>query len=97
MTRTSQHDLFGAAPAPRSFDKDALGFLIAYARKHKGQAFSAEHVTLAAQEKGIAPDDLRAWGAIFTKAARDGHIRRSEVLFPRSLGNGSLSPGWVGV
>lgn len=28
MTRTSQHDLFGAAPAPRSFDKDALGFLI---------------------------------------------------------------------
>jgi len=97
MTRTSQHDLFGAPPAPRSFDKDALGFLIAYARKHRGRPFSAEHVTLAAQEKGIAPSDLRAWGAVFTTAARDGHIRRSDVLFQRSMGNGSLSPGWVAV
>ena len=93
----SQQNLFGAAPAPRSFDQDALGFLIAYARKHKGQAFSAEHVTLAAQEKGIAPDDLRAWGAIFTQAARDGHIRRSDVLFSRVMGNRSLAPGWIGV
>ena len=51
----SQKTLFGAAPAPRSFDQDALGFLIAYARKHKGQAFSAEQVTLAAIKRGIAP------------------------------------------
>lgn len=93
--RTSQQDLFGAAPAPRNFDQEALGFLIAYARKHKGHPFSAEHVTLAAQENGIAPDDLRAWGAVFTQAARDRHIRRSEVLFPRSMGNGSLAPGWI--
>lgn len=28
-TNTSQHDLFGAAPAPRNFDQEALGFLIA--------------------------------------------------------------------
>ena len=92
----SQKNLFGAAPAPRSFDQDALGFLISFARKHKGQPFSAEQVTLAAQAKGIAPEtDLRAWGAIFQQAARDGHIRRSEVLFQRQLGNGSLSPGWV--
>ena len=34
-------------------------------------------------------------GSARSKATRDGHIRRSEVLFPRSLGNGSLSPGWV--
>ena len=93
----SQHDLFGAAPAPRRFDQDALGFLISFARKHKGQPFSAEQVTLAAMDLGIAPPDLRAWGSIFTQAARDGHIRRSDVLFSRSLGNGSLSPGWVGV
>lgn len=94
--QTSQHDLFGAAPAPRRFDQDALGFLIAYARCHRGQSFSAEHVTLAAMDAGIAPvTDLRAWGAVFQQAARDGHIRRSEVLFARSLGNGSLSPGWV--
>lgn len=93
--RTSQQDLFGAAPAPRSFDQDALGFLIAYARKHKGHPFSAEQVTLAAIERGIAPQDLRHWGRVFSQAARDGHIRRSEVLFARSLGNGSLSPGWI--
>ena len=91
----SQHDLFGAAPAPRRFDQDALGFLISFARKSKGQPFSAEQVTLAAMDRGIAPPDLRAWGSIFTQAARDGHIRRSDVLFSRSLGNGSLSPGWV--
>ena len=91
----SQKTLFGAAPAPRSFDQDALGFLISFARKHKGQPFSAEQVTLAAIERGIAPPDLCNWGRVFTQAARDGHIRRSEVLFPRSMGNGSLAPGWV--
>ena len=94
---SAQTQLFEAPSAPRSFEQDALGFLIAYARKHKGRPFSAEHVTLAAQEKGIAPSDLRAWGAVFTNAARDGHIRRSEVLFSRTLGNGSLTPGWIGV
>lgn len=93
--QTSQHDLFGAAPAPRRFDQDALGFLISFARKHKGQPFSSEHVTLAAMERGIAPPDLRHWGRVFTQAARDGHIRRSEVLFPRAMGNGSLAPGWI--
>ncbi|WP_440111723.1 hypothetical protein [Acidovorax sp. BL-A-41-H1] len=94
MTATAQQDLFGG-PAPRRFDEDALGFLIRFARKQKGQPFSSEHVTLAAMDAGIAPQDLRAWGAIFTQAARDGHIRRSEVLFQRSMGNGSLTPGWV--
>lgn len=96
MNPAAQQDLFGG-PAPRRFDQDALGFLISFARKHKGQPFSSEQVTLAALERGIAPQDLRAWGAIFTQAARDGHIRRSEVLFQRSMGNGSLAPGWVGV
>ena len=91
----SQQNLFGEAPAPRSFDQDALGFLISFARKHKGQPFSAEQVTLAAIERGIAPPDLRHWGRVFTQAARDGHIRRSEVLFPRAMGNGSLAPGWI--
>lgn len=93
----SQADLFGGAPAPRRFDEDALGFLIAFARQHHGQPFSSEHVTLAAMDAGIAPEDLRSWGAVFTQAARDGHIRRSDVLFQRSMGNGALSPGWVSV
>lgn len=94
--QTNQPDLFGDAPAPRRFDQDALGFLIAFARKHRGLPFSAEQVTLAAMEEGIAPQtDLRAWGAVFTQAAREGHIRRSEALFPRSMGNGTLAPGWI--
>lgn len=95
MTAAAQQDLFGG-PAPRRFDQDALGFLIRFARKHKGQPFSSEQVTLAALKRGIAPQDLRAWGAIFTQAAREGHIRRSEVLFQRARGNGTLAPGWVG-
>ena len=32
---------------------------------------------------------------IFGQAARDWHIRRSEALFRRSLGNSTLAPGWV--
>ena len=76
---------------------DGLGFRIAYAKGHRGQSFSAEDVTLAALDAGLAPMDLRSWGAIFAQAAREGYIRRSEVLFRRSMGNGSLAPGWVGV
>lgn len=58
-----QQDIFGAAPAAPRFDQDALGFLIAFARRTTGP-FSAEHVTLAAIEQGIAggshlPDNLR--------------------------------------
>ena len=90
----NKQNLFGAAPAPRSFDQDALVFLIAFARRTTGP-FSAEHVTLAAIEQGIAPADRRAWGSIFTQAARDGHIRRSEVLFQRRMGNRTLAPGWI--
>lgn len=95
---TAQLNIFGGEPEPvRCFEQDAYGFLIAYAARNKGVAFSAEDVTLAALESGLAPVDLRRWGSIFSQAARDGYIRRSEVLFQRSRGNGSLAPGWVGV
>lgn len=91
-------DLFGAPPVRVvPVCQDALGFLIAFARKMRGQSFSSEQVTLAALEAGIVFDDMRSWGSIFTQAARDGHIRRSEQLFSRSMGNGSLAPGWTGV
>lgn len=93
---TQQVDLFG--DPVRSFETDAYGFLIAYAKRMRGQSFCAEDVTLAALESGISPvSDLRAWGAIFSQAARDGFIRRSDVLFRRSLGNGALAPGWTGI
>lgn len=89
-------DLFDAL-VPRNTDRDALGFLIRYAKKANGESFSSEHVTVAADAAGISFQDQRAWGAVFTQAARDGYIRRSDKLFSRSFGNGSLAPGWVGV
>lgn len=95
MTR-AQPDLFGAPPTKVDrFETDAMGFLLAYAKKHRGQSFSSEEVTLAAMQKGIASTDLRHWGAVFAQAAKDGAIRRSDVLFKRSMGNGTLSPGWT--
>ena len=86
-------DLFGAVP---KHETDALSYLIMFAHKNKGRAFSPEEVTLSAMDKGIAFADLRAWGVIFSTAAREGYIRRSQELFPRAMSNGSLRPGWVG-
>lgn len=88
-------DLFGTPV--RSFELDAEGFLIAYANKCKGQSFSAEDVTTAALAAGIQPTDLRRWGTVFAHAAKDGYIRRSEVLFKRAFWNGTLAPGWTTV
>lgn len=89
--------MFAPAAPVRSFDRDAMGFLLRFARRSNGRPFSAEQVTLAAVKVGIAPDDLRAWGTLFQQAAKDGFIRRSDVLFKRVMGNGSLAPGWVAV
>lgn len=91
----TQLELISAKPAPKSFEQDAYSFLVAFAHRRCGHSFSAEHVTLAAQKKGIVAPDMRNWGPIFRAVAADGHIRRSDVLFPRSMGNGSLSPGWT--
>ena len=81
----------------KNFDKDGLGFLLKYARKTKGQPFSAEDVTLAAQIAGIAPPDLRNWGKLYAVAARHGYIRRCDTPFRRVLGNGTLTLGWVAI
>ena len=86
-------DLFGTVP---KYETDALSYLIIFAHKNRGRAFSPEEVTLGAMNKGIAFADLRAWGGVFATAARDGYIRRSVELFPRAMSNGSLRPGWVG-
>lgn len=92
----TQASLFNE-PMPRSFDQDAMGFLIRFAKRHRGRSFSPEEVTLAAMEKGVVPPDLRQWGRIFQQAAKDGYIRQSEVLFRRVMSNGSLRPGWTAV
>jgi hypothetical protein len=91
----TQLDIFTGEGTSPSFDEDALGFLLGYASCTRGRAFSAEDVTLAALEAGLAPMDLRAWGRVFAQASRDNLIRRSDVLFRRSMGNGTLVPGWV--
>ena len=91
----TQIDFFGGVTPAVSLDLDALGFLIRFAQSHKGQSFSSEQVTLSAIDAGVTFPDLRSGGSVFTQAARDGHIRRSEVLFSRSFGNGSLAPGWT--
>ena len=95
----NQNELFDV-PKPTvsaSFERDALGFLIAFAKRRKAVPFSAEEVTLAARAKNICPADLRAWGPIFMAAAKDGHIRRcTDRLFQRAMGNGTLAAGWVG-
>lgn len=93
---TEQLSMF-AQPTPHSFDRDAMGYLLRFARNSGGQPFSAEQVTQSAIEAGIAPIEPRAWGSVFQQAAKDGAIRRSDVLFSRALGNGSLSPGWASV
>lgn len=88
------NDLFGVVPRQ---DVDALGFLIRFAKKMRGRAFSPELVTLSAMDAGIAFQDMRQWGPVFMQAAKEGHIRRSTELFPRAMSNGSMRPGWVGV
>ena len=79
----------------QNFEKDGMGFLIKFIRKTRGQPFCAEDVTLAAQRVGIAPRDLRNWGALFVQAANDGYIARCDVPFKRTMGNGSWTLGWV--
>jgi hypothetical protein len=81
----------------KNFDRDGLGFLLSYARKTKGQPFSSEEVTSAAQQAGIVPDELRSWGKHFANAARQGYISRCDTPFRRALGNGTLTLGWVAV
>ena len=79
----------------KTFDKDAIGFLLAFARKTKGQPFSAEHVSMAAEAKGIVSSDRRHWGRVFVTAAREGHIARCDTPFRRVMGNGTITLGWV--
>jgi hypothetical protein len=81
----------------KNFASDSMGFLLKFARTTKGQPFSAEAVTLAAEAAGIVSSDRRHWGAVFTQAARDGYIARCDTPFRRVMGNGTLTLGWVAV
>ena len=76
-----------------TFPRRAYAFLVEFARRRTGP-FSGEDVTDAAAEAGIHPGELRAWGAVFQRAARNGVIRRSSMLFKRRYGHGAAAPGW---
>lgn len=76
--------------------KDPYTFLLNFAKhwRYHG-AFSPEEVIDSAEAHGIAFQDQRQWGPIFRQAAKDGYIRPSTKLFPRSTSNGSKRPGWI--
>ena len=54
--------------------KEAYSFLLQYAVAHS--EFMAEDVRLASAGIVSEPPSKRAWGSIFTKASRDGIIKR---------------------
>jgi hypothetical protein len=76
-----------------TFPRRAYVFLVEFARRRTGP-FSGEDVTDAAAEAGIHPGELRAWGAVFQRAARNGVIRQSNVSFRRRNGHGTRALGW---
>lgn len=88
-----QRDLFHTKDDPLT--RDALGFLDKFSRRTRGNPFSAEDVTLAALKHGIVFQDMRAWGPVFVQARSEGLIRRVPVPFPRAMGHGTLTLGWV--
>ena len=93
-----QSALFPESPQPyQSFEKDAYGFLLGFVKSRRGLSFSAEDVSLAALAVKIIPRDLRAWGRLFIQAEREGHIRRSDEMYRRSMGNGAWARGWIAI
>ena len=76
--------------------KDAQGFLIHYASRHKREPFSPEDVIAAAEVADIRFQDQRSWGAVFRQCAKDGYIRPAG-MFPRKSSHLSVRPGWIGV
>lgn len=76
----------------------SYAYLVAWLHwRSVGEAFSAEAVTEDARRDGVQFADGRAWGSAFSRAAREGLIRRSTVLFRRARGHGTQAPGWVRV
>ena len=81
----------------KNFATDSTGYLLKFARATKGQPFCSEDVTTAATAAGIVSNDVRNWGAVFRRAARDGYIARCDTPFRRMHGNGTLTLGWVAI
>lgn len=97
MTQKAQPhlDLFGQPIPLKGFEKEAMGLFAGFLKAKKGQPWCAEEFTLYAIQKGVVPQDLRHMGRVIQIAAKDGLIRRSPQAFARSMGNGTLTLGWV--
>jgi hypothetical protein len=88
--------LFGQpADSLKSFENEALGLFKGFLKLKKSQPWCAEDFTNYALQKGVVPQDLRHMGRVIQIAAKEGLIRRSSQAFARSMGNGSLTLGWV--
>lgn len=95
LMNQTQTDLLGDPVQPTC---DFYGFLVAYATRMRGQVFGAEEVTVAAVEAGVLPQSaMRSTGTDFTRAAKEGYIRRADAWYPRQFGNGTQARAWVGV
>lgn len=90
-----QPDLFGQPVTSKNFENEAIGLFKGFLKTKKGQPWCAEDFTNYALTKGVVPQDLRHMGRVIQIAARAGFIRRSPQAFARSMGNGTLTLGWV--
>ena len=95
LMNQTQFDLLGDPVQPK---RDFYGFLLAYAARMRGQVFGAEEVTVAAVEAGVLPQSaMRSTGKDFSRAAKEGYIRRADAWYARQFGNGTQARAWVGV
>ena len=58
------------------------------------RAFSSEELVDTARACGLVPNDDRAWGGAFQRAARAGVIRRSSETYRRVRGHGAIGLKW---
>jgi hypothetical protein len=88
-----------AEHAGRPWVDEAYSALRAFAMTRSGLgAWSGEDAVDYCHDTGLRePTDLRAWGAVFTRAQRALVIERSKELFQRRRGHATMSPGWVTV
>lgn len=72
----------------------AYAYLKAYVRKHP--EFWSWELRDAMKAEGYAmPSELRAWGAVYKRAQREGLIRKGEHLKRDPHRHGTMTAGWV--
>lgn len=86
-----------AAKADREYEgwtTLAYAYLKAYIRKHP--EFWSWELRDAMKAEGYAmPSELRAWGAVYKRAQREGLIRKGEQVKRDPHRHGTMTAGWV--